>query len=168
MYFIENTDDTSSLSSRNIREKQLKNEVSYKDVGNYLIRNESLLPLENLIRDDNKELLKQLQEEFLNKFMRVLSNCFDNKIFIKVINMEFQLKDAYNYLQEQKTINLDSYFRGTYNLEVSRLFNISSYQDKYIELIGRLGHESIEEQVSKIDNGDYILVDDDSVTGHEL
>lgn len=168
MYFIENTEDTSLLSSRNIRENQSKIEVSYKDVGNYLIRNESLLPLENLIRDDNKELLKQLQEEFLNKFMRVLSNCFDNKIFIKVINMEFQLKDAYNYLQEQKTINLDSYFRGTYNLEVSRLFNISSYQDKYIELIGRLGHESIEEQVNKIDKGNYILVDDDSVTGRTL
>lgn len=168
MYFIENTEDTSLLSSRNIREKQLKNEVSYKDVGNYLIRNESLLPLENLVRDNNVELLKQLQEEFLNKFMRVLSNCFDNKIFIKVINMEFQLKDAYNYLQEQKTINLDSYFRGTYNLEVSRLFNISSYQDKYIELIGRLGYESIEEQVNKIDKGNYILVDDDSVTGRTL
>lgn len=168
MFFIENADESSSLSSRNIREKQSKIEISYKDVGNYLIRNESLLPLENLIRDDNKELLKQLQEEFLNKFMRLLSNCFDNKIFIKVINMEFQLKDAYKYLQEQKTINLDSYFRGTYNLEVSRLFNISSYQDKYIELIGRLGHESIEEQVNKIDKGNYILVDDDSVTGRTL
>lgn len=168
MYFIENTEDTSLLSSRNIRENQSKIEVSYKDVGNYLIRNESLLPLENLVRDNNVELLKQLQEEFLNKFMRVLSNCFDNKIFIKVINMEFQLKDAYNYLQEQKTINLDSYFRGTYDLEVSRLFNISSYQDQYIELIGRLGHESIEEQVNKIDKGNYILVDDDSVTGRTL
>lgn len=168
MYFIDNNNSSSLLSSRYIREKQSKKIISYKDVGNYLIRNESLLPLSNLIRENNKELLQQLQEEFLNKFMRLLSNCFDNKIFIKVINMEFQLKDAYDYLQKQNTINLDSYFRGTYNLEVSRLFNVSSYQDKYIKLIGRLGHETIEEQVKKIKHGSYILVDDDSVTGRTL
>ncbi len=168
MYFIDNSTPSSLLSSRYIRQKQLKELISYKDVGNYLIRNESLLPLSNLIKRGNKELLQQLQEEFLNKFMRLLSNCFDNKIFIKVINMEFQLKDAYNYLQKQNTINLDSYFRGTYNLEVSRLFGVSSYQDKYIKLIGRLGHETIKEQVRKIKSGSYILVDDDSVTGRTL
>lgn len=168
MYFIDNNNSSSLLSSRYIREKHSKKIISYKDVGNYLIRNESLLPLSNLIRKNNKELLQQLQEEFLNKFMRLLSNCFDNKIFIKVINMEFQLNDAYDYLQKQNTINLDSYFRGTYNLEVSRLFNVSSYQDKYIKLIGRLGHETIEEQVKKIKHGSYILVDDDSVTGRTL
>lgn len=168
MYFIDNLNSSSFLSSRYIRKKHSKKIISYKDVGNYLIRNESLLPLSNLIREDNKELLQQLQEEFLNKFMRLLSNCFDNKIFIKVINMEFQLKDAYDYLQKQNTINLDSYFRGTYNLEVSRLFNVSSYQDKYIKLIGRLGHETIEEQVKKIKDGSYVLVDDDSVTGRTL
>lgn len=168
MYFIDNLNSSSLLSSRYIREKHSKKIISYKDVGNYLIRNESLLPLSNLIREDNKELLQQLQEEFLNKFMRLLSNCFDNKIFIKVINMEFQLEDAYDYLQKQNTINLDSYFRGTYNLEVSRLFNVSSYQDKYIKLIGRLGHETIEEQVKKIKSGSYVLVDDDSVTGRTL
>jgi len=74
----------------------------------------------------------------------------------------------FNRLSGKKTINLDSYFKGTYNLEVSRLFSISSYQDKYIDLVGRLGHESIREQVSKIDKGHYILVDDDSVTGRTL
>lgn len=168
MYFIDNNNSSSLLSSRYIRKNQSKKIISYKDAGNYLIRNESLLPLSILIQDDNKELLQKLQEEFLNKFMRLLSNCFDNKIFIKVINMEFQLKNAYDYLQKQSTINLDSYFRGTYNLEVSRLFNVSSYQDKYIKLIGRLGNETIEEQVKKIKSGSYILVDDDSVTGRTL
>lgn len=168
MYFIENSDSTSQLSSRYIRANKVKEKINYRDVGNYLIRNESLLPLENFIKSGNKELLQNLQEEFLNKFMRLLSNAFDNKIFIKVINMEYQLKNAYNYLHNKKTINLDSYYRGTYNLEVSRLFNISSYQNKYIDLIGRLGCETIEEQVKKIKSGKYILVDDDSVTGRTL
>lgn len=168
MYFIENDDPSSNLSSRYIRENQNKKEISFKNVGNYLIRNESLLPLSNLLNNYDELLLKNLQEDFLNKFMRLLSNCFDNKIFIKVINMEYQLKDAYQYLSNKKTINLDSYFRGTYNLEVSRLFEISSYQDKYIDLIGRLGHETIEEQVNNIKPDQYILVDDDSVTGRTL
>jgi len=168
MYFIQNNDSTALLSSRYIRENKVQENISYRDVGNYLIRNESLLPLENFIKEDNKTLLENMQETFLNKFMRLLSSCFDNKIFIKVINMKFQLKEAYNYLSNQKTINLDSYYRGTYNLETSRLFNISSYQDKYIELIGRIGYETIEEQVNKIKKGKYILVDDDSVTGRTL
>lgn len=168
MYFIDNFKPTNILSSRYIRENHSKKIISYKDKGNYLIRNESLLPLSNLIKENNKELLLSLQEEFLNKFMRLLSNCFDNKIFVKVINMEYQLNDAYNYLEKHQTINLDSYFRGTYNLEVSRLFDISSYQDNYIKLIGRLGYDSIEEQVKNIKSGSYILVDDDSVTGRTL
>lgn len=168
MYFINNSNFTSFLSSRYIRKNRPPKTNLNKDSKNYLIRNESILPLSNLIRENNKKLLQQLQEEFLNKFIKLLSDCFDNKIFVNIIDMETQLKDAYKYLQKQNTINLDSYFRGTYNLEVSRLFDISSYQDKYVKLIGRLGHESIEDQVSKIKKGNYVLVDDDSVTGKTL
>ena len=168
MYFIESDEKTSSLSSRNIRKDKTKKTIEYRELGNYLIRNESILPLKNLIKDNNIELLKELQEEFLNKFMRILSNAFDNKIFIKVMNMEFQLRNAYKYLENKKTINLDSYFRGTYNIETSRLFYISSYQDKYIKLIGRLGHETIQKQIEKIKKDSYILVDDDSVTGRTI
>ena len=28
---------------------------------------------------------------------------------------EYQIKNAYNYLHKQKTLNLDSYYRGTYD-----------------------------------------------------
>lgn len=168
MYFIENSDKSSILSSRYIRKNQNIDIISYDNVGNYLIRNESLLPLEKYVNELNKDKVQVLQEKFLNKFMRMLSNCFDNKIYVKVINMSNQLKKASEFLKDKNTINLDSYFRGTYNLEVSRLFNISSYQNKYLELIGRLGHETISEQVEKIRPGEYILVDDDSVTGRTL
>lgn len=83
--------------------------------GNYLIRNESLLPLEKYVNELNKDKVQVLQEKFLNKFMRMLSNCFDNKIYVKVINMSNQLKKASEFLKDKNTINLDSYFRGTYN-----------------------------------------------------
>ena len=166
MYFV-NT-ELKTLSSRKLRKNIIKEEISYKNVGKYLIRNESLLPFSNLVKNNNQQKLKKLQEEFLKKFEKLLSDSFANEITVKSINMENQLKEAYNYLKGQKTINLDSYFRGTYNLEVSRLFHISSYQAKYIDLIGRLGHESIESQAKKIKTGEYILVDDDSVTGKTI
>jgi GNAT superfamily N-acetyltransferase/nicotinic acid mononucleotide adenylyltransferase len=168
MFFIDSIKEFSSLSSRDLRKEENNVKSSYEDVGNYLIRNELLLPLVGLINNDNVKLVEELQVNFLNKFMKLLSDCFDNKIPIKVINMENQLINAYEYLKDKNTINLDSYFHGTFDLEVSRLFHISSYQNKYIDLIGRLGFETIEEQVSKIKAGDYILVDDDSVTGRTL
>ena len=168
MFFIDSIKEFSSLSSRDLRKEENNVKSSYEDVGNYLIRNELLLPLVGLINNDNVKLVEELQVNFLNKFMKLLSDCFDNKIPIKVINMENQLINAYEYLKDKNTINLDSYFHGTFDLEVSRLFHISSYQNKYIDLIGRLGFETIEEQVSKIKKGDYILVDDDSVTGRTL
>lgn len=167
MIFIENLTPESTLSSRNIR-KKLLNETKTEQAGNYLIRNEGLLPIKHLIKDNNEELLKELHKDFLNQFKTLLSNCFDNKISVKTINMEKQVKDAKKYLKDKKTISLDCYFKGTYNLEVSRLFSISSYQDKYTKLIGRLGYQYIEEQVKKIKKGNYTLVDDDSVTGRTL
>lgn len=167
MFFIENNKETSLLSSRNIRKNIVKKDVSYENVGNYLIRNESILPLSSFCEKLNKDIVSHYQEEFLNKFIRLLSNSFDNKIFIKVINMEYQLKEAYNYLNDQNTINMDSYYRGNYNIDVSRLFNVSSYQDKYIKLVSRT-KESINKQISQIKPGDYVLVDDDSVSGSTL
>lgn len=41
-------------------------------------------------------------------------------------------------------------------------------QKKYINLIGRIGFDSIESQINKIDEGNYILVDDDSATGKTI
>lgn len=76
MYFIENSDKSSILSSRYIRKNQNIDIISYDNVGNYLIRNESLLPLEKYVNELNKDKVQVLQEKFLNKFMRMLSNCF--------------------------------------------------------------------------------------------
>lgn len=168
MYFIDNSDDTSELSSRDFRKQAIKEKEAKEYNGIYLVRNEGLRPFEHYVTEDNVGKLLMLQREFLNKLVKLLSDTFEGKVPVKVLDIEGQLKEAEECLSGKKTINLDSYFKGTYNLEVSRLFSISSYQDKYIDLVGRLGHESIREQISKIDKGHYILVDDDSVTGRTL
>ena len=82
--------------------------------------------------------------------------------------MKKQLEEATKRLERQKTISLDTYYRGTYDIQTSRLFDISDIQKKYISLIGRIGYESIEEQIEKIKDGNYILVDDDSATGKTI
>ena len=74
----------------------------------------------------------------------------------------------YNILYNKNTISLDTYYKGKYNIETSRLFDISDVQKKYINLIGRIGFDSIESQINKIDEGNYILVDDDSATGKTI
>ncbi len=163
-YFIDNIDYI-NLSSRNIREKIVRKKIIYN--GNYLIRNEGLLPLLNIIKKDNK-ILGELQKEFLTKMCSLFYNSFDGNIKIKVMDMEKQLNRAREELRLKKTINLDSYYRGDYNIELSRLFGISSYQDKYISLVGRMGCESLNKQLSKIKKGNYTLVDDDSVSGNTL
>jgi hypothetical protein len=87
---------------------------------------------------------------------------------IKTIDVKKQLEETDNYLGSNKTINLDSYYRGTYNLEVTRLFDISDMQKKYISLVSRFRDKSIEEQIKVIKPGDYTIVDDDSVSGRTL
>ena len=82
--------------------------------------------------------------------------------------MKKQLEEEKKRLERQKTISLDTYYRGTYDIQTSRLFDISDIQKKYISLIGRIGYESIEEQIEKIKDGNYILVDDDSATGKTI
>ena len=98
----------------------------------------------------------------------MFKEAFNNKLDVKTIDMNKQLEEARERLKEQQTISLDTYYRGTYDIQTSRLFDISDIQKKYISLIGRIGFETIEEQIKKIKDGNYILVDDDSATGKTI
>ena len=116
----------------------------------------------------NEEMLKKVHEGFLEQLVELIRQAFDNKLDVKTINMEEQLKKAYLVLKGKQTISLDTYYRGTYDIETSRLFDISDIQKKYISLIGRIGHDTIEHQIERIKDGNYILVDDDSATGKTI
>ena len=166
LYFVNGNYNCCSLSSRNIRKNLIQKQISYS--GNYLIRNEGILPLERLLKIEKKEKLELLQNDFMDKFVLLLKRTFQNQVTIKKIDMQMQLEKASYDLKGKKTINLDSYFKGTYNIELSRLFPISSYQHKFSKLTGRIGHDSIEEQLNLIPKGKYVLVDDDSVSGMTL
>lgn len=169
--FINNKSIVSTYSSRTIRKKQeyFYDEQEYsKDDGDYVIRNEGMLPLAKYQESVEKEILEKAQQEFLSKLIKLFKEAFNNKLDVKVINMQQQLEKATLNLKDKQTISLDTYYRGTYDIETSRLFDISDIQKKYVSLIGRIGHDTIEHQIEKIKDGNYILVDDDSATGKTI
>lgn len=168
-FFINNKSIVSTYSSRTIRKRQVYN-VSEKDYnindGDYVIRNEGLIPLSHYKVEKN--ILQNAQNLFLDNLKILFSNIFENKLCIKEINMNEQLNIAETELKGKNTISLDTYYKGTCSIETSRLFDISDIQKNYIKLIGRLGFENIEKQIENIKDGKYILVDDDSATGKTI
>lgn len=170
-FFINNKSIVSTYSSRNIRKRQVYSysEQSYsKKDGDYVIRNEGMIPLVNYKNFVNEEKLKNTHNKFLKKLITLFSETFNNELDIKTIDMQEQLETTSLILNSKRTISLDTYYRGTYDIETSRLFDISDIQKKYISLIGRIGHDTIEHQIERIKDGNYILVDDDSVTGKTI
>ncbi len=170
-FFISNKSIVSTYSSRNIRKRQgykYKEQNYSKEDGDYVIRNEGMIPLENYKEYVNNEKLKNAHKEFLEQLILLINKAFDNKLDIKTIDMQEQLKRASSVLNNKRTISLDTYYRGTYDIETSRLFDVSDTQKKYISLIGRIGHDTIKNQIKKIKDGKYILVDDDSATGKTI
>lgn len=170
-FFINNKSIVSTYSSRHIRQMKgynYNNQNYDKEDGDYVIRNEGMIPFANYKQNVNEEMLKKVHEGFLEQLVELIRQAFDNKLDVKTINMEEQLKKAYSILEAKQTISLDTYYRGTYNIETSRLFDISDIQKKYISLIGRIGHDTVKNQIQKIEDGNYILVDDDSATGKTI
>lgn len=170
-FFINNKSIVSTYSSRHIR--QMKgydyNSQNYsKEDGNYAIRNEGMIPLVNYKQNIKEEILQNAHEKFLKQLVELIRQAFDNQLDVKTIDMQEQLKKAYSILEDKQTISIDTYYKGTYNIETSRLFDISDIQKKYISLIGRIGHDTIKNQIQNIKAGSYILVDDDSATGKTI
>lgn len=170
-FFINNKSIVSTYSSRTIRKKETYNltEKDYCiDDGDYIIRDEGLVPLYKYKNVVDENILENARIYFLENLKNIFSDSFERKLKIKTIDMQKQLEIAQNVLYNKNTISLDTYYKGKYNIETSRLFDISDVQKKYIKLIGRIGFNSIENQISKIGKGNYILVDDDSATGKTI
>lgn len=130
----------------------------------YIIRDEGIHPLTSIKVECDKEYA---QRKFMASLRFLLGEVF-NKVAIVTIDMEEQLNKAHMKLKGKKTISLDSYYKGTYNLEITRLFEIVNNESKFISLVSRDRNASIEEQINKIEPGDYIIVDDDAVGGRTI
>ena len=154
------------LKSREIRKENDFNLNKLNENTDYIIRNESILPFNYLLNIVDKNTLINTQKIALEKFKNILIKQFPSKNIL-VMDLNNQLELASKTLKGQKTISLDSYFNGTYNLNISRLFNISDSQLQYNQLTTR-NNSDINYQIKQIIEGNYILVDDDSVSGNTI
>lgn len=167
--FIENFDNSAKLSSRFIRNKEDKSNVEpQKYKGNFLIRDEGLLPFDNILKKVSKTKLEKARMTFKKGLIELYKKEFGKDVIIKTRKVSSQIEKAKILLEGIKTISLDSYFNGTYNLSISREFDISSPQFHYNRMLARTGLPSLAEQIKIIKKGSYTLVDDDSVSGSTL
>lgn len=133
----------------------------------YIIRNEGTASLERVMQYTNTNNLKIKQERFISELRYLMGSLF-TKASIIVIDMQEQLNKAYRDLEGLRTISLDTYFNGTYNLEITRLFEIRDKQTKFKTMTSRFRDRTIEEQIEDIEPGEYIIVDDDAVGGRTI
>lgn len=167
--FVKNNSKHTALASRDMRQNYAN--AMQRDTTapqTYLLRNEGLLPLLHLSKHAPQNLLKNKHNMLYKSILNALTKALECDFNLHTIMVEKQLEYAKLQLQQTKTISLDPFFKGTFNLELSRLFDLSGYQGNYISMVGRVGSQSLEKQMQAIPKGSYTLVDDDSISGRTI
>ena len=108
-----------------------------------------------LIRDDLKKSLNYDSKEALDIFNKYFSD-------IKVIPAEYPLEF------KEKVISLDTWYKGDYQLKMSRNFSLADFNYKGIDLSNRICSSRLEHQLELIPKGEYLLVDDDIASGQTI
>lgn len=134
----------------------------------YLIRNEEnmaigrfglIAPLEEL--EKRRIALQSTIRLGISHVFKSLGHA--NKIHL--LPVSDQTIEAKKVIGDRKTISLDPFFPGDYHLDSTRYFKISEAQFKPLYRSNRLGNGPMEEQAQQIEAGQYVLVEDDTVTG---
>jgi len=161
--FVNNKSDKAKLCSRDIR-KQMLLRKEPPSGGLFMIRDEGIEPLKHLSKVA-KEEVHQAQTIFIKQ----LSQLFKETLYadVKIVKVSDQIKYADERLKDKNTISLDSYYNGTNNLRVSRLFHLSDIQIKYDKMVTSEKND-VSQIISRVKAGRYILVDDDSVSGNTI
>lgn len=166
--FVENKSSTNKLNSSDIRRNnldRLKNSKKATKVGTFVIRDEGVLPIYKL--HDDKSLLISAQDYFITNLKNIFMKYLTKDVNVEVVSLDEQINYANEKIGDSKTISMDSYYNGTFNVGLSRLFNISDTQVTCVKLESRY-NKSIQEQIRCIKSGTYTLVDDDSVSGKTI
>lgn len=116
----------------------------------------------------------QLRKEYFNTIKNYDKLCDKIKNIFKLylpknkvvfVDVKEQIKIVNNF--KKKTISLDPIIKGDYNISISRLFQFATPLSQ-TKLIKRPGEPSLEIQINNIKDGEYIIFDDDSVTGSTI
>lgn len=143
IHFLENNSHYKSYSSTEVRKNNIKTDYLKFDENKkiYLIR-------ENGSDHEFNINLKRIFEKYLPK------------------DIEVRLFKTQKYNLKEKTISLDKFIKGEYNIDTSRLFEISSYQKNALKMVSL--SQPLDKQLDLIPIGEYNLLDDDSVSGYTI
>jgi len=152
----------------------LKNYKS-TDTGNlpYLIRNEeddAISGYANTMPGGMAELTRrriQLQSTIRLGIAQVFKS-LGHEHKVHLLSTSDQRTRALEVIAGRKTISLDPFFSGDERIDSTRYFSLSQAQFKPLFRAARVGHLTIRDQASLIDPGEYVLVEDDSVTGETI
>lgn len=146
----------------------------------YLIRNEENLAINIWARQFGKgetaqemydtgevELEKrrvQLQSTIRLGIAQVFKNLGHfNKVHLLPVSQ--QIEEAKKVIGDRKILSLESFMPGAWQLRSSRYFAMSESQHKPLFRAERPGANHLENQIANIPPGEYVLVEDDTVTG---
>lgn len=104
-------------------------------------------------------------EAISDRLKSLLEKAIPAEVSMMTVKVEDQLAAA---RIPGETISLDCFWSGTYNLQVTRLFQYGDNQDYSLKLTNRPGTQGLASQVKLIPAGEYILVDDDISTGRTM
>lgn len=125
----------------------------------YFVRNDLSLAF-----DDTDFELKN--SDISKKFIHLLDKHLDNPVIqIEEVDVRDQFQ---KHVNQKGFISLDCFWKGEYNLEITRLFWAAGSQFHANSYDSRSGSHSLEEQMALIPQGDYALIDDDIATGSTM
>jgi len=152
-------------------------EYKNQDTGNlpYLIRNEedeAIVGWANRMPGGREELTKrrvQLQSAIRLAIAHLFKGAGGNHK-VHLLPVSEQKEKATWLIGDRKVISLDPFFhyQGVHHLDSTRYFSQSSSQFSALFRDTRFGFDSLQEQADSIPDGDYVLVEDDSVTGETI
>lgn len=134
----------------------------------YLIRNEENMAIEHWTLKVPIEELEKRRVQLQSAVRLGIAQLFktlgqSNKVHL--LPLSEQARQARETIGDQKTISLDPFFRGDYRIDSTRYFAISEAQFAPLFRGERQNHVSLSEQAAAIPAGDYLMVEDDCVTG---
>ena len=177
--------ERSEISSKGVREgnhpavKEYLDNIGKPSDNNlpYLIRSEWSEPLIMACLDqyipDFEKRLAAFQSTLKLNIAQVFER-HNSPRKVHVLQTSTQRSEAREVIGDQKTISLDPFFEGTYNVHLTRVFEQNGAQKKPLYRTTRpecylvMDGTSVFRDFEHITPGEYVLVEDDSITGETV
>ena len=140
------------------------------DTRPYLIRNDALESVQFLKQRIGEKVDLRITQ-FCSSIRLAIGQLFKNHgetHKIHLLDIAEQVKKAKESIGDRHTISLDTHFVGDFNIEMTRFFDSASSQISPLMRASRPGSLPLQYQSLVVAPGEYVLVEDDVVTGSTI